>query len=340
MLRLRLAALTILSITALLPSISESAVVNVNCAKTKVSGVISKSKMTEPLVLNVTGTCIDNVEIPKGYNVTINGNTGATISPAKDNTPALRIRGALYVNGTTITSTRKTRELVLVQDGGYLSLSRSVVRSTTSFQLILGRLASLAISDTQLDGGTDAALLLSNSSATVDVGSGYFSIKSSGSAIWCENSALDVNAENGSSLTIGPAGEGIAGRGCSAKVGGWKANRNITITGNQWRAVGAVLGSSILLQHVNISSNEGAAVQSQASSVELRDVSISGHNTGLLAMRGGVIFFSQSDFGPSRVNADPSYQCYQNGRIYADEGVILNAIEIDGCLTIGGDYIE
>lgn len=336
-------AILFLSLTVLASLHAESATVKVICPSKSISSVIAKASLTTPLVINLSGNCVENVRIGPGYNIFINATPGTTLKPKAADQPVLMTKSRLYVTNLAISSSLAAEALVEVNEAGFLNLDNSSVRSNTvNYAVVVYGHSYLQLNNSTIVGGLETALDIGNSGASIDASSNGSSLISApnstgGEAIGCYQSQLGINPASGSEVTIGPAPKGLAARGCSASVGASSGGK-VLFTGTTYTAVQAKLGDSIKLRNVEISNNLGYAVEVSAGSIEIDASTIKDNASGLFAKRNSTIYFNAIR-GISTVTGPNPFSCYQGGHIYAETDTLTDAAPTE-CLEVNGDVFH
>jgi hypothetical protein len=323
---------------------AQSATVSVTCPRNTISGAIAKASLSSPLTINLRGACVENVDVPPGLVVYINGATGSTLKPSSTAAPALRVRGHASIYKLAISGALANNTLVEVIQAGYLSMDTSSVQSSTvDTVMFAGENSTLAVFNTNIIGGTQAAFSMSGATADFYAyASKTMTISSpnnnGGDSIGCYQSSLHIAAANGSTVVIGPGPQGLSARACEASIGSLNGTGLVRFTGNTDVAVRGKAGDSINLRNVTISNNPGKAVEVSAGVVEFDASTVASNGAGLFAKRQGIIYFNNI-YGTSTVTGPDPFRCYQNGAIYADEDSISGVTEVEDCFTIGGSII-
>ena len=324
----------------------------VNCPSQKISTAVASATPGVPYTITVNGSCVENVDIPKYDYVTINGNTGSSLQPTAANNSAISVAGFLTINNLTITSPytlTNGNALVMAYWAGYAIIQNSSISSTTA-DVLVGAFSNSTIQmvNTPITGGKLQAFVVNVGSLGKITANGTQNItissnSTSGEAIGCYQSGLNITANDTAVITIGPGPQGISARGCTASVGAATNGPTGTIkfSGNSSAAIRAKAGDSINLRNVTIQGNDGYAVDVSAGVVEIDKSTVNVSGQPLFARRDGVVYFNNI-YGSSTISGSSNfYKCYQGGHIYADSGALINGSNNSNatstnCLTIGG----
>ena len=316
---------------------------------------LGTAKIGTPIVFNVTGTCTDSISIPQGAIVTINGSGtgtyGATLNGGSTTNPAIHVLGQLTVNKMKIQSAQTTESVVRAAIGGWLGLFNSSVSSTTTTNTVTAWSNSdLTIENSVVSGGNSSAVNLNGSGHVwIDATNGNSTTISytgtqGGQAIGCWGGSFEMGTYGTGTVTIGPStAQGISMRGCTTQIGISSMTKNaIKITQATDAAIRAKSGDAIVLVNAEVDSAPNAAIEVSAGSVEFQNstIVVATDHQGLVAKRGGVMYFGHINNTTSSVTVSGganAYSCYQGGAIYADSGYApTGGAATSGCLTIGG----
>lgn len=337
------ASLSLMILASLAPTPAQSATVSVICPANSITNALASSSPGVPLTIKLSGACVENVTVQAGRVVYIDGAAGTTLKPKLATAPALRVRGRASVYNLAVSSTLGNDTLVEVVEAGHLAMDTSSLRSATVDTVAFaGENSTLALSNTSVVGGLSAAIdmsmsvvdVLAYASRTVTVSSPN---TNGGDSIGCYQSRLHIGAKSGSTVKIGPGPQGLSARGCQASIG-TPGGGIVRFTGNTDVGIRGKAGDSINLRNVTISNNPGKAIEVSAGAVELNASTVASNGSGLFAKRQGVIYFN-SIYGNSSVKGPSPFRCYQDGKIYADDGIVTGATAVKDCFVIGGPTI-
>ena len=348
-------------------SCGASAAVIVTCTGGKqLSTAIAKAMTTAKpgalIEFRVTGSCVDDLVIPLGVKIYLNGigtaatgGYGASLQPATTSASALKAFGGwaqvdnFYIKGKLGSN---AFDVVEVNASGFLQITNSKVVATGSQQGV-GVFSTAQIANSVIVGEQGSAIMVAaNGYLSIYADDGKTTTVSStgagtGNAIGCYLGAInawtnrtgDGYAGSSGILTIGPAHHGIDARGCRAQLGLDSKEGSVRITANMVgvRAVGADIFN---LKGVSVSDNTLTGMEVSAGVIEIDNSTISKPTStavGLSARRGGVIYFNNF-VGPSRVawtGANTNfYECRQGGHIYGETGNPTGGASTSGCLEI------
>jgi hypothetical protein len=327
--------------------------VSVHCPSQKIQNAIDAafapngaSPSLEPLVLNVFGTCTENVNTPPLRLITIIGHDGAVLRPQSASAPALFVHGGVTVRNMTISSTLASlKELIRVDGMDFFSVENSSISSNTADRVIevFGN-SEVQIYNSTIAGGVGGTVAMGNGAhVSFFAGAGGSTsvrslVEGNQSVIGCYGGVLNVYADSGSTVTIGPAGSiTIDARGCTADIGSSSPTvGTIRIIGSEEVGVHLKSGDSFRLVQTRVTGHDGRAIEVNAGVLEIDKTSIFGNGSGIWAQRRGIVRFNDIA-GPSSVSGPNRFRCYQEGRIFADPGFIVGQDDVydDGCLKVG-----
>jgi hypothetical protein len=294
----------------------ETSTASVKCSSSvKLQDKIDGVKAGTIATFNVTGTCNENLVIPKGKTIIIAGSSGAKITPAKTSVEALISNGDTTISGMTIENKSGTAStLVLADRGGYLEIIASTLSAPKSEYVAAFYNGSAGrISNSRVTGGTGGGIDLWDSSSLKifghpDDASGPDGFKTTISsptgpdgAIGCGlDSSVFVRAHQSGSksgaILLNDSMVGLSGgHQCVAylsnKTG--KAD-NFKITGMEGPGI-SLSGSTLTLRGVKVTGNGGGGLELRQTNAEIRTAS------------------SLSSNADGDVNAGPGSNVFVNG---------------------------
>ncbi len=329
-----------------------AATATVSCPTGSVQSAINAATPGVETTITVTGTCTENVDVPAGYIIVLQSGTSAgAVQQKLASAPGILVMGRLTLKNFTVKSTLTSSKPVLVATKmGFILINGATLTGTgNTYVAVAWETSTIEMYDTNITGGTGQALLVMEN-AHVYIGvtnAGTYQIKSDNSgaeAIGCYQGNILMLIDAGSTYKIGPATRAFGSNNCVARFG-YDTSGNtgsIQFSGTD-RAVQAKNGDMITISNATLSNtgNSGAAVEEVAGSVTLDKVTVSGTGVGVAAKSGGIVYF-RSFSGTSTVSGTAgAFQCYQNGKIYANTSVISGRTTdtaATDCLVIGGTW--
>lgn len=265
--------------------------------------------------INVTGTCNENIVVPKGKTVNIRGATATSrITAANPALPALISQGDTSIQRMIVTNATGAAEaLVMTDKEGFLEITTSDLAAPNVESVVSISYGSGRIINSRIIGGTFTAAEGWGSStlmikAEPRFGSGPTGrpevyIRSSGNAVNCaQGASVNIRAlstgTNAGVVTIERSGTGIAGNNCDMTV----SNRtgimgNLTISENN---VGVVLTRSRAnFDNVIVRNNTENGISLGQSDFALQSAEVTGNgSSGLQAGQSrvdiGAVLFSNT----------------------------------------------
>ncbi|MCA3562523.1 MAG: hypothetical protein IOC82_16015 [Aestuariivirga sp.] len=341
--------------------------VNVACsAKKKLQAAIDKAKAGSETTINVTGNCVENLEIPAGKTIYLVGKSGATITAANGAWDTVNSIGRTNIYSMNIVNPSGTADvLVSVEKGGVLEIFGSTLSAPQAnyvfgvWQGSTGRL-----SNSRLTGGTqgginiwergllriegrpdrisgpDGATTTITSSRTAQDGVVSCGV---GSSLWID---VRKNASTAGQVLIKDSYRGLdLSSGCSAYLDNKTGDaNNLKISGMSNRGVGAN-HSMLVLRTAAITGNGGTGIDAVLSNVEIGGgSSLSGNSSADIISGPGNTFMIQGWDGPNAIpdafNAgDGELWCWPNSEASADNAgkitIVNNGVQVPAGKTIG-----
>lgn len=297
----------------------------------------------------VTGTCNENIVVPKGKTVIIRAATAtATITAANNSLPAIRSNGDTTIQGMRVTNAAGTAEALAIADrSGFISVIGSTLTAPTAATVVAiygqsgGRVAN-----SRITGGTDAAVEAWDGSGLVIVGNpaessgpdGFKTTISSpnSNAVSCGiGSSLAIRANtvgtNSGSVLLTNSATGVGANGCSARIrSGTATASSLSISGITGNAM-FLAASQFTIDNINISSN-AAGINAIQSTVQIERTIFSNNTAGDLSSSTGsnIMTTAWSGFPNSfpNIGTGQNLQCGGGGKIYMDQGSVVQDLSL------------
>lgn len=250
-------------------------------ARTAIQLAVNRAVAGVPTTINVTGSCIDNVKVPKGKFVSIVAGTGATLAPANASLPALEINGQAAVSKLAISAPSSSgRGVINVWGGGQLYLfgSSVIVSANTKHVLNIQQSSFANITNSRIRGyttGTSASAILVQTGSQVEIYGDPSNVQGP------DGFGTTIQMDTVNTSASSPKAAGIDGINCGNNSG--VKIDTISRTANNVTTAGTVRisfnGTGIRSNQCNVSLFNGTT---SASSIIISDNS----NSGLFAYDG------------------------------------------------------
>lgn len=321
----------------------QSASVTVNCAKAKLQTAIDAALPGVPTTIQVSGTCIEQIEVPAGKSIVLRGNGKAELKPPSDKTdqPVLLNKGDLQLEQMKITNTAATSDVVLSANSSSLViLGSTITGGNAEVTLEITNASSGRIFNTVVNGGAGEAVGVYNGSTVeifgrpsvmphFDSSVGYKSVisnNSSGmSALSCgDGSNLTIKTDGTGKVKVSnTAGTSIGVNLCSFRARNNAGARGIDVSGKA-NAIFASL-SDLLLLAVNLSSQTGYGLSGTEARFTMSGSAISKSGSGDVWLDGRSSIKFNGWYGATSLPAAfaagyESLSCSDESRIFASEG--------------------
>lgn len=207
--------------------------VSVNCASAKIQAAIDTAPAGTPLVVNVTGACLENLTIPYGKQVKLVGQSGSSLKPKDATLPAIVNNGWLTLLKMNVQSAGSAATLIQTLFGRTEITASTIAAPKVTDLLDTSNSASLRIANSSITGGAATTVSLASGATGVIVsdaslpynGSPLTTISSGNTtapAIWCGvTSGVRLRALAGTVagvIRLTNSMNGIDASGCTAEI--------------------------------------------------------------------------------------------------------------------------
>lgn len=287
--------------------------VSVNCASAKIQAAIDAAPAGTPLVVNVSGACLENLTVPYGKQVNLVGLSGSSLKPKNATAPVIVNNGWLTLSTMNVQSAGTAASLIQTLFGRLEITASTLAAPKVVDMLDISNNASLRVFNSSITGGTATTIALSTGSVGVVVadasvpyiGSAPVSTISAGnttgSAIWCGATAgVRLRALAGTiagAIRVTNSMNGLDANGCTAEIQNKTGVAdNVTISGMTGNGVFA-RNSRLSFMGVRIMSNTVSGVVLTESNLLLTASKIYGSGANdIAAGYGSQVLFN---WGPS-----------------------------------------
>jgi hypothetical protein len=343
---------TVGGLVSLVWAIRADAQITVNCgASQTISGALAAlAPSNTTVVINVSGTCHENLTIPHNQAVHLVATPSATIEPADSSGYATIVaRGKLVIDAFNVVSTDFAA--IAVDQGGVALLNAGTITGAGNGVWVANN-GTVEITDVSITVTGQAAVSTSNG-ATVDIlgmpnvfGADLTSLTGGSYGVLCHQGNLNLFTNAGGSIHIrnNPI-DGISALGCNVEANGL-ATGVIHISNNgvlgQFSAALELHGDYAILNTVTIANNLDFGISATAgAAVEINGSTITGNSGTAISASQNAVVDIESFHGVNTMTAGSSgslFGCYQGGKIYTNQisGTITPPPTNLGCLTVGG----
>ena len=331
---------------------SAEAAINVNCSvagQTIGKAIAATGPTSGPLVISVSGHCVENITIPVNIAVDLVGAPGASITAANPNNITVFALGFFQSDGMAIVGGNAAAVWVYggraVINGGNISGAGYGV-SVEGGGALLNNVTVAVTGYSAVNVSSGGSVEINGVANAWGANGSTFSSTSDG--IFCEHGAVALSSGPGASIVIEKSrNNGINSWGCGLSLhGDPKGPIMITKIGlpNQYSFAIQMNGGNAWANNFQVVSNAGMGLSVQVgASMRIEGAAMISGNKGaaVQASAGGVIDFL-SFRGPNTVTGvagQPLFGCYQSGKIFADVSATITppvTSSTKGCLQIGG----
>jgi hypothetical protein len=324
--------------------------VSVACSATKkLQAAINTAAAGVTTTFNVSGTCTENITVPKGKSVVIVGTLAGTRIVPKDITlPAVMSYGDTTIKTTTIQNSSGVADsLVQAELGGVLQLIGDDLTGPNTDSVVgVWDNSTATIFNTRIGDGASDAVDAANAGSIViganpALASGPDGAKSiiSGQVFCGPGSSLFVRVRKANSIDgmvsiTSTKFAAVGGNQCDLSlVNKTSAVGNLLITGGAQKGI-FLNQSTLSLQKATISNNQEEGIVAQSSTASIMASTFSGNGYADISSGPGSNIIIDGFAGPSDISAafsDEKLYCSSNGQIvlYSD------AVTVPGGLSLG-----
>lgn len=343
---------TIGGLVSLVWAIRADAQITVNCDASQTIGaaLAALGPSNTTIVVNVSGTCQENLTIPRNEAVRLVATPSATIEPADSSEEAtIVVAGKLVTDAFNVVGTNFAA--IAVDQGGLALLNAGTITGAGNGVSVSNN-GTLEITDVSITVTGEAAVNTWNG-ATVGIfgmpnvfGADKAILTGGSYGVLCHQGNLDLSTNAGGSIHIvnNPI-VGISALGCNVEVNGLAAGV-ISISNNgvsgQYSAALQLEGDYAILNTVKIADNLDLGISATAgAAIEINGSTITGNSGTALSASQNAVVVIESNHGIDTITAGTGgslFGCYQGGKIYTNQisGTITPPPTNLGCLTVGG----
>jgi hypothetical protein len=326
------------------PSLAaQLASVTVNCTSAKLQAAIDKAMPGVQTIIQVSGTCLELIEVPAGKSITLSGRGKAELKPpsGKTNQPVVLNKGDLTLEQMKVTNNAAATNVILSANSSSLLVYGSTITGgNAEVALEIANASSGRIFNSVVRGGSGEAVGVYNAStleifgrpsviAHFDPKIGYSSVISNGSstmsAVSCgEASNLSIKVDGtGKVMVRNTGGTGILANLCTFRARNSVAAGAIDVL-SKGTALSAVL-SDLMLIGVTLASEANYALSATAARTVITGSLIKKSGAGDIRLDGqsSIKFngWNGSTSLPAAFNAGyPALACMDDSRIFANDG--------------------
>lgn len=326
------------------PSLAAQSVsVTVNCPRAKLQSAIDSAVPGVQTIIQVSGTCLELIEVPAGKSITLSGKGKAELKPpsGKTSLPVVLNKGDLTLEQMKVTNTAAaTNVVVSANSSSLLVYGSTITGGNAEVALEIANASSGRIFNSVVRGGSGEAVGVYNAStleifgrpsvlAHFDPKIGYSSVISNGSstmsAVSCgDGSNLSIKVDGTGKVTVrNTGGTGILANLCTFRARNFVAAGAIDVL-SRGTALSTML-SDLMLIGVTLASEADYALSATEARTVMTGSLIKKSGAGDVRLDGQSSITFNGWTGPTSIPAafDAGYQsltCMDDSRIFAHDG--------------------